>query len=82
MLRLQDYLEGCSGQRGKFEGYIYKEGKYPSKGYCKQQMDWDKHYAGVETYGLSPVKIFKMVMVLRSVCRWIGFDLDFKPDNY
>ena len=84
MLRLQDYLEGCIGQRGKFEGYIYKEGKsIPVKEaiWQKQQMDWDKHYAGVETYGLSPVKIIQNGNGLKGVCRWIGFDLDFKPDE-
>ena len=84
MLRLQDYLEGCSGQRGKFEGYIYKEGKsIPIKEaiWQKQQMDWDRHFAGSATYGLSPVKIIQNGNGLKGVCRWIGFDLDFKPDE-
>ena len=39
-------------------------------------MDWDEHYSGKETYGISPVKIIQNGTGRKGSCRWIGFDMD------
>jgi len=78
-MKLEQILEGAIGKRGKFTGY-----KPPNdKGEIKkdaveqpQQMDWDEHYSGKETYGISPVKIIQNGTGRKGSCRWIGFDMD------
>ena len=60
MMKLEEILEGAIGQRGRFTGY-----KPPNeKGEIKKDatyehfpMDWDLHFSGEETLGISPVKI-------------------------
>jgi len=78
-MKLEQILEGAIGQRGRFIGY-----KPPNeKGEIKKDatyeyfpMDWDLHFSGEETLGISPVKIIQNGKGSKGVCRWIGFDMD------
>jgi len=78
-MKLEQILEGAIGKRGKFTGY-----KPPNdKGEIKkdaveetQQINWNEHYSGKETYGISPVKIIQNGKGSKGLCRWIGFDMD------
>ena len=78
-MKLEQILEGAIGKRGIFTGY-----KPPNdKGEIKkdaieqpQQINWEEHYSGKKTYGVSPVKIIQNGKGSTGVCRWIGFDMD------
>ena len=60
-LKLEDRLEGATGERGKFTGYL-PNGKKKKKGQLTNTKDinFEDHFTGFEYYGLSPVKIIQM----------------------
>ena len=73
-MKLENILEGANDGRGKFTGYK-PNGKKDAK-YEYFPMDWDLHYSGEETFGISPVKIIQNEKGRKGVCRWIGWDVD------
>ena len=78
MLKLEQILEGAIGKRGLFTGY-YTNSKGEVKKDAKeqqQQINWDEHFAGLKTYGLSPVKIIQNENGSKGLCRWMGWDID------
>ena len=83
MMKLEEILEGAIGQRGRFTGY-----KPPNeKGEIKKDatyehfpMDWDLHFSGEETLGISPVKIIQDENGSKGLCRWIAFDMDVEDE--
>tara|TARA_R110002110_G_scaffold9580_4_gene47109 strand:- start:1644 stop:4103 length:2460 start_codon:yes stop_codon:yes gene_type:complete len=82
MMKLEERLEGEIGGRGRFTGYtINKKGEEKKDAtYDYQHMDWEKHFSGKEYLGLSPVKITSNGTGRKGLCRWVGWDLDFKQD--
>ena len=78
-MKLEQILEGAIGQRGRFTGYKPANEKGEIKKdatYEYVPMDWDLHFSGEETLGISPVKIIQNGKGSKGFCRWIGFDMD------
>lgn len=78
MYKLENYLEGATDRRGVFTGYTeLKDGtvkKTASEN--KVSFNWEQHYSGIATFGLSPVKIVDEENSKKGYCKWLGFDLD------
>jgi len=78
-MKLEQILEGAIGKRGIFTGYKPPNEKGEIKKDAReqpQQINWEEHYSGKETYGISPVKIIQNGSGRKGSCRWIGFDMD------
>lgn len=72
---LETYLEGSNDRRGLFVGYKEPNKKGEIKKNAieqKQPINWNQHFEGISTYGLSPIRYIDD----KPYCKWIGFDLD------
>ena len=61
MLTLEQRLEGAIKKRGVFTGY-YINSKGEEKKDAREEpfnINWEEHFAGKKTYGMSPLKITK-----------------------
>ena len=80
MQNLNYWLDGAINYSGRFTGY-YTNSKGEEKKNAVTEpvnINWDKHFEGIETYGMSPVKIIQNGSGRKGVCRLCGFDLDIK----
>ena len=78
MLKLEQRLEGAIKKRGVFTGY-YTNSKGEEKKDAREEplsINWEEHFAGKKTYGMSPLKITQDENGSKGLCRWIGFDMD------
>ena len=78
MLKLEQRLEGAIKKRGVFTGYYFTS-KGEEKKDAREEpfnINWEEHFAGKKTYGMSPLKIIQDENGSKGLCRWIGFDMD------
>jgi hypothetical protein len=83
IMKLEEILEGAIGQRGRFTGYKPPNKKGETKKDATYEyfpMDWNLHFSGEETLGISPVKIIQNGNGSKGFCRWIGFDMDVEDE--
>ena len=83
IMKLEEILEGAIGQRGRFTGYKPPNKKGETKKDATYEyfpMDWNLHFSGEETLGISPVKIIQNGNGSKGFCRWMGFDMDVEDE--
>jgi hypothetical protein len=85
-MKLEQYFEGAIGKRGMFTGYHTNiDGELKKDAVeQKQHIDWQEHYSGRKTFGLSPVKIINEGNTSIGLCRWFAIDVDKKvsPEKF